>query len=158
MDSAAAATYFRNGIQLAPDSASLHHLGCGQPSLGDVEQQDRAERSLVASGKTDLVLHTRRYFQQTMRDDLSVDRAAYAAHCRRLLDEVGLNGLGFGGLGGLGGGLGGTGGGLGAFLGFFHREFRAHDFALGRRNMQRFLARRFSKPVNFAFALVRSTL
>ena len=31
----------------------------------------KAERSLVASGKTDLVLHTRRYFQQTMRDDLS---------------------------------------------------------------------------------------
>jgi uncharacterized protein YbcI len=31
----------------------------------------KAERSLVASGKTDLVLLTRRYFQQTMRDDLS---------------------------------------------------------------------------------------
>jgi uncharacterized protein YbcI len=31
----------------------------------------RAERSLVASGKADLVLHTRRYFQQTMRDELS---------------------------------------------------------------------------------------
>jgi hypothetical protein len=37
-------------------------------------------------------------------------------------------------------------GGLGAFLGFFHRDFRAHDFLLGRRNMQRFL------QVHFALA------
>lgn len=37
-------------------------------------------------------------------------------------------------------------GGLGAFLGFFHREFRAHDFALGRRNMQRFLQRHLALP------------
>jgi uncharacterized protein YbcI len=31
----------------------------------------KAERSLVANGKTDVVLQTRRYFQQTMRDELS---------------------------------------------------------------------------------------
>jgi hypothetical protein len=49
-------------------------------------------------------------------------------------------------------------GGLGAFLGFFHREFRAHDFALGRRNMQRFLARHLALPAEnplFAGAAVR---
>lgn len=49
-------------------------------------------------------------------------------------------------------------GGLGAFLGFFHRSFRAHDFALGRRNMQRFLARHFALPAEnplFAEAAVR---
>lgn len=32
---------------------------------------------------------------------------------------------------------------LGAFGGFFSREFRHHDFMLGRRNCQRFLARTF---------------
>jgi hypothetical protein len=49
-------------------------------------------------------------------------------------------------------------GGLGAFLGFFHREFRAHDFALGRRNMQRFLQRHLALPAEnalFAEAAVR---
>ncbi|WP_372620524.1 hypothetical protein [Falsiroseomonas sp.] len=49
-------------------------------------------------------------------------------------------------------------GGLGAFLGFFHREFRAHDFALGRRNMQRFLGRHLALPAEnplFAEAAIR---
>jgi hypothetical protein len=38
-------------------------------------------------------------------------------------------------------------GGLGAFLGFLHREFRAHDFRLGRRNCQAFLAKHLALPV-----------
>lgn len=49
-------------------------------------------------------------------------------------------------------------GGLGAFLGFFHREFRAHDFRLGRRNMQRFLQVHFALPAEnplFATAAVQ---
>jgi hypothetical protein len=49
-------------------------------------------------------------------------------------------------------------GGLGAFLGFFHRAFRTHDFALGRRNMQRFLARHLALPAEnpiFAGAAVK---
>jgi predicted acylesterase/phospholipase RssA len=37
-------------------------------------------------------------------------------------------------------------GGLGAFLGFFHRAFRVHDFLLGRRNCQNFLRRRLALP------------
>jgi hypothetical protein len=37
-------------------------------------------------------------------------------------------------------------GGLGGFLGFFHESFRAHDYLLGRRNCQRFLARHFTLP------------
>lgn len=35
---------------------------------------------------------------------------------------------------------------LGAFGGFFERDFRAHDFQLGRRNCQRFLDRSFLLP------------
>lgn len=35
---------------------------------------------------------------------------------------------------------------LGAFGGFFHRGFRAHDYALGRRNAQKFLDTRFVLP------------
>ncbi len=38
------------------------------------------------------------------------------------------------------------GGLLGAFGGFFERDFRAHDFQLGRRNCQRFLERGFLLP------------
>lgn len=37
---------------------------------------------------------------------------------------------------------------LGAFGGFFHRGFRAHDYALGRRNCQKFLADHFVLPEN----------
>lgn len=37
-------------------------------------------------------------------------------------------------------------GGLGAFLGFFHRRFREHDFELGRRNCQRFLRLHLALP------------
>ncbi|CAH0225446.1 patatin-like phospholipase family protein [Roseomonas sp. CECT 9278] len=37
-------------------------------------------------------------------------------------------------------------GGLGAFLGFLHRDFRAHDFQLGRRNCQSFLAKHLALP------------
>jgi hypothetical protein len=36
---------------------------------------------------------------------------------------------------------------LGAFGGFFEREFRAHDYALGRRNCQKFLKDSFVLPV-----------
>jgi Patatin-like phospholipase len=36
---------------------------------------------------------------------------------------------------------------LGAFGGFFERKFRAHDYALGRRNCQKFLADNFVLPV-----------
>ncbi|MEQ9138629.1 MAG: patatin-like phospholipase family protein [Thalassobaculum sp.] len=39
-------------------------------------------------------------------------------------------------------------GGLGGFLGFFHRAFREHDYLLGRRNCQRFLARHFALPAD----------
>jgi hypothetical protein len=35
---------------------------------------------------------------------------------------------------------------LGAFGGFFYRGFRAHDYALGRRNCQRFLREWFALP------------
>jgi hypothetical protein len=35
---------------------------------------------------------------------------------------------------------------LGAFGGFFEREFRAHDYALGRRNCQKFLKDSFVLP------------
>ena len=35
---------------------------------------------------------------------------------------------------------------LGAFGGFFEREFRAHDYALGRRNCQKFLSSSFVLP------------
>src|ERR1700761_7931865 len=35
---------------------------------------------------------------------------------------------------------------LGAFGGFFEREFRAHDYALGRRNCQKFLRDHFILP------------
>ncbi|MBM3541728.1 MAG: patatin, partial [Alphaproteobacteria bacterium] len=37
-------------------------------------------------------------------------------------------------------------GGLAGFLGFFHESFRTHDYLLGRRNCQRFLARHFTLP------------
>ena len=37
-------------------------------------------------------------------------------------------------------------GGLGAFLGFFSKEYRHHDFMLGRRNCQRFLQSSFTLP------------
>jgi hypothetical protein len=37
---------------------------------------------------------------------------------------------------------------LGAFGGFFSRGFRAHDFALGRRNCQKFLRDHFLLPAN----------
>ncbi len=37
---------------------------------------------------------------------------------------------------------------LGAFGGFFDRGFRAHDYALGRRNCQKFLADHFVLPEN----------
>jgi hypothetical protein len=41
-------------------------------------------------------------------------------------------------------------GGLGAFLGFFHEAFRAHDFMLGRRNCQRFLRLHLALPTSNA--------
>lgn len=37
-------------------------------------------------------------------------------------------------------------GGLGAFMGFFSKEYRHHDFMLGRRNCQRFLQASFTLP------------
>lgn len=37
-------------------------------------------------------------------------------------------------------------GGLGAFLGFLARDFRLHDYQLGRRNCQQFLKRYFTLP------------
>jgi hypothetical protein len=37
---------------------------------------------------------------------------------------------------------------LGAFGGFFERGFRAHDYALGRRNCQKFLRDHFILPVD----------
>lgn len=37
---------------------------------------------------------------------------------------------------------------LGAFGGFLHQPFRAHDFQLGRRNCQRFLQQWFTLPAN----------
>lgn len=37
---------------------------------------------------------------------------------------------------------------LGGFGGFFDRNFRTHDFELGRRNCQKFLQNRFGIPVN----------
>ncbi len=37
-------------------------------------------------------------------------------------------------------------GAMGGFSGFFHKEYRIHDFLLGRRNCQRFLQRRFLVP------------
>lgn len=43
-------------------------------------------------------------------------------------------------------------GGLGAFMGFFHEAFRRHDFMLGRRNCQAFLAGTFTlSPKNPVF-------
>lgn len=39
-----------------------------------------------------------------------------------------------------------AGGALGGFLGFFHEAFRRHDYQLGRRNAQRFLAEHFTLP------------
>jgi predicted acylesterase/phospholipase RssA len=39
---------------------------------------------------------------------------------------------------------------LGAFGGFFDRDFRAHDYALGRRNCQKFLMEYFVLPANNA--------
>jgi hypothetical protein len=45
---------------------------------------------------------------------------------------------------------------LGGFGGFLHREFRKHDFLLGRRNCQQFLAGHFTLPAgNDLFALWR---
>ncbi|WP_430974532.1 patatin-like phospholipase family protein [Sunxiuqinia rutila] len=38
-------------------------------------------------------------------------------------------------------------GGLGGFAGFFKKEFREHDFLLGRRNCQLFLQKYFSVPL-----------
>lgn len=37
-------------------------------------------------------------------------------------------------------------GGLGGFSGFLHREFRQHDYLLGRRNCQKFLQQHFTLP------------
>ena len=37
-------------------------------------------------------------------------------------------------------------GALGGFLGFFHEDFRKHDYQLGRRNCQQFLQQHFSLP------------
>lgn len=37
-------------------------------------------------------------------------------------------------------------GGLGGFLGFLHEDYRRHDYMLGRRNCQRFLAEAFTLP------------
>lgn len=37
-------------------------------------------------------------------------------------------------------------GGLSGFFGFFHHEFRKHDYQLGRRNCQRFLMEHFTVP------------
>lgn len=37
-------------------------------------------------------------------------------------------------------------GGLGGFFGFFHEEFRKHDYQLGRRNCQQFLRQHFTIP------------
>ncbi|MCX6244726.1 MAG: patatin-like phospholipase family protein [Bacteroidetes bacterium] len=39
-------------------------------------------------------------------------------------------------------------GSLGGFGGFFNKQFRVHDFMLGRRNCQRFIQRYLSIPVN----------
>ncbi len=39
-------------------------------------------------------------------------------------------------------------GGLSGFSGFFNKEFRIHDFLLGRRNAQRFIQKYFSVPAN----------
>ena len=39
-------------------------------------------------------------------------------------------------------------GSLGGFGGFFSKQFREHDFFLGRRNCQRFLTRRFNIPID----------
>ncbi len=39
-------------------------------------------------------------------------------------------------------------GGLGGFAGFFKKEFREHDFMLGRRNCQLFLQKYFSVPAD----------
>lgn len=42
-------------------------------------------------------------------------------------------------------------GGLGAFSGFLHREFRLHDFELGRYNAQRFLSEHLAVPPDNAW-------
>lgn len=39
-------------------------------------------------------------------------------------------------------------GALGGFLGFFHEDFRKHDYQLGRRNCQQFLREHFTLPDN----------
>ncbi|QEL63610.1 hypothetical protein OTERR_01340 [Oryzomicrobium terrae] len=39
-------------------------------------------------------------------------------------------------------------GALGGFSGFLHRSYRLHDYLLGRRNCQQFLARHFSLPAD----------
>jgi hypothetical protein len=39
-----------------------------------------------------------------------------------------------------------AGGALGGFLGFLHADYRRHDYQLGRRNCQRFLAEHFTLP------------
>jgi len=39
-------------------------------------------------------------------------------------------------------------GSLGGFGGFFNKDFRKHDFLLGRRNCQQFLKKHFSAPVD----------
>ena len=39
-------------------------------------------------------------------------------------------------------------GSLGGFGGFFNKQFREHDFLLGRRNCQQFLRKHFSAPVD----------
>jgi len=39
-----------------------------------------------------------------------------------------------------------AGGGLGGFSGFFHQDYRHHDYMLGRRNCQKFLMEHFSLP------------
>lgn len=39
-------------------------------------------------------------------------------------------------------------GALGGFLGFFHRQYRLHDYLLGRRNCQWFLKKHFALPIS----------
>jgi len=39
-------------------------------------------------------------------------------------------------------------GALGGFLGFFHEDFRKHDYQLGRRNCQQFLREHFTLPAD----------
>lgn len=48
-------------------------------------------------------------------------------------------------------------GALGGFGGFFGKEFRRHDFFMGRRNCQRFLRSHFSIPVDNRNPIIRYT-